>query len=84
LIEIMVALTILAVVLSSLARLATIVAVRGRDNDGYAKRAAVLQMEANKFGAAPLTTINAWSTANQVDTVNGFVYTRKLSITQSS
>jgi prepilin-type N-terminal cleavage/methylation domain-containing protein len=84
LIEIMVALTILALVLSSLAQLTEIVAVRARSNDVYAKRSAVLQMEANKFGAAPLSTLNSWSTADQVDTVNGFIYTRKLSIVKSS
>jgi prepilin-type N-terminal cleavage/methylation domain-containing protein len=84
LIEIMVALTLLALVLSSLARLTTIVAVRARGNDVYAKRSAVLQMEANKFGATPLSTLNAWSTTDQTFTVNGFTYTRKLTIVKSS
>ena len=54
LIEIMIAMTILAVVMSSLARLATIIAVRGRGNDFYATRTMALQREANKFNAAPL------------------------------
>jgi prepilin-type N-terminal cleavage/methylation domain-containing protein len=84
LVEIMVAMTILAVVMSSLARLATIIAVRGRGNDFYAKRTAVLQREANKFSAAPLATLATWSTADQTFTVGDFTYTRKLTISQAS
>jgi prepilin-type N-terminal cleavage/methylation domain-containing protein len=84
LIEIMVAMTILAIVMSSLARLATIIAVRGRGNDFYAKRSLVLQREANKFGAAPLAVLAAWNTADATFTVGGFTYTRKLTITQTS
>jgi prepilin-type N-terminal cleavage/methylation domain-containing protein len=84
LIEIMVAMTILSIVLMSLAKLATIVAVRGRDNDGYAKRSAILQMEANKFGGVSMADLAAWNTWTQSFTVNGFAYTRRLTITQVS
>lgn len=84
LIEIMVAMTILAIVMSSLARLATIIAVRGRGNDFYAKRSMALEREANKFGSAPLTTLAAWNTSDQSFTVGGFSYTRKLTISQAT
>jgi prepilin-type N-terminal cleavage/methylation domain-containing protein len=84
LIEIMVSLTILAVVLSSVAKLAGIVAVRGRDADAYAKRSAALQLEANKFGSMPFSTLKTWSTADKSFTISGFSYTRKLTITAPS
>jgi prepilin-type N-terminal cleavage/methylation domain-containing protein len=81
LIEIMVALTMLSFVLMSLAKLATIVAVRGRGNDAGAKRFAVLQMEANKFGSMPYSYLSSFSTTDKSFTVGGFAYTRKLTIT---
>jgi prepilin-type N-terminal cleavage/methylation domain-containing protein len=81
LIEIMVAMTMLAVVLMSVARLATMIAVRGRTNDLVAKRTAVLQLEANKFGAVPFNDLSGWSTANKTLTARGFAYTRRIAIT---
>ena len=86
LIEIMVAMTLLAVVLSSLARLATIVAVRGRSNDYYAKRSAILQMEMNKVGALPMNSFATWSTIfkDSTFTVNGFSYKRRITVSQIS
>lgn len=81
LIEVMVALVLLGIILVSLARASTVVAVRGRTNDLAAKRTAVLQMEANKFGAMPFATLTAFSTANQTFTRGDFTYTRRLSIT---
>ena len=86
LIEIMVALTLLALVLSSLARLSLYVAVRARGNDAYAKRAAVLQLEANKLGALPMNSFATWSTIFKDSnfTVNGFTYKRRITVSQTS
>jgi prepilin-type N-terminal cleavage/methylation domain-containing protein len=84
LIEIMVALTILSLVLMSIAKMATIVALRGRDNDTYAKRAAALQLEANKFSSMRVSRIATFPTADATFTVAGFTYTRKLTITAPS
>jgi len=84
LIEVMVAMTILSIALMSLAKLATMIAVRGRDNDLIAKRTAALQLEANKFGAVPFSALANWSTANQTITRANFTYTRKLTITAAS
>ncbi|HXT18014.1 MAG TPA: prepilin-type N-terminal cleavage/methylation domain-containing protein [Gemmatimonadaceae bacterium] len=81
LIEIMVALTILSLVLVSLARLATIVAIRGRDNDTYAKRSAALLQEANKFGSMPFASLANFPTSDKSFTSGDFSYTRKLTIT---
>jgi prepilin-type N-terminal cleavage/methylation domain-containing protein len=84
LIEVVVAMTILSIALMSLAKLATMIAVRGRDNDVIARRTAALQLEANKFGAVPFSTLANWSTADQTFTRGGFTYTRKLTITPMS
>jgi prepilin-type N-terminal cleavage/methylation domain-containing protein len=80
LIEVMVAMTMLAIVLMSLAKLSVVVAVRGRGNDLVAKRTAVLQLEANKLGAIPYSTLASWSTAATTLTLGDFTYTRRMAI----
>jgi prepilin-type N-terminal cleavage/methylation domain-containing protein len=84
LIEVMVALTMLALVTVSLARASTAIAVFGHRNDLIAKRTAVLQMEANKFQAVPFATLATWSTSNVTRTWGDFTYTRRLSIVQQT
>ncbi len=84
LIEIMVAMTIMSLVLMSLSMLSMYVAIRGRDNDGAAKRTAALQLEANKFGAVPYSTLAGWNTSNASFTLGDFRYTRRLTITTLS
>jgi prepilin-type N-terminal cleavage/methylation domain-containing protein len=80
LIEVVVSMVMLSIILVSLARASTVIAVRGRSNDLNAKRTAVLQMEANKFGAIPYANIAGWSTANKTFTKGDFTYTRRLTI----
>jgi len=82
LIEVMVALTLMSVVLVSVAKIGTALATRGSRNDLFVKRNAVLQLEANKFGAVPFASLAGWSTADKVLNQGGFAYTRKLSITK--
>jgi len=82
LIEVMVALTLMSVVLVSVAKIGTAVATRGRQNDVLAKRNAVLQLEANKFGAVPFASLATWRTADTVINQGGFSYTRKLTLTK--
>jgi prepilin-type N-terminal cleavage/methylation domain-containing protein len=84
LIEVMVAMTLLAIILTVLAKFATIIAVRGRGNDLTTKRTSALQLEANKLGAAPFSTLATWSTANRTITQGDFTYTRRLTITSQS
>lgn len=84
LIEIVVAMTLLSIVLMSLAKLSTNVGVLGRTNAIAAKRNAALQLEANKLGATPYADLGTWSTGSKTDTLNGFVYTRRLTITAAS
>jgi prepilin-type N-terminal cleavage/methylation domain-containing protein len=84
LIEIMVALTMLSLVMMSVARMALYVSLRGRGNDGYAKRTAALNLESNKFSAMRFANIGSFSTTNKTFTLDGFTYTRKLTITTVS
>jgi prepilin-type N-terminal cleavage/methylation domain-containing protein len=80
LIEVMVAMTMLAIVLMSLAKMSLIVAVRGRGNDLFAKRTAVLQLEANKLDAIPYSTLASWSTTTTTLTLGDFTYKRRMAI----
>lgn len=79
--EVMMAMTLLAVILMSMARMSMVVSKRGRDNAIVAKRNFVLIEEANKFGAMPWTTLNAFSQANVTTKAGDFSYTRRLTIT---
>ena len=84
LIEVMVAMTILSVVLLTIAQSATAVATRGRSSDLVAKRSAALQLEANKFLTVPFASLATWSTSDKTLTHGSFTYTRKLRITSIS
>ena len=92
LVEVMMAMTLLSVILLSMARMSMVVSQRGRANDIVAKRTAVLIQQANKFGAMPydsLITIHAGfpspgtatsATASAVFTTGDFKYTRRLAV----
>lgn len=84
LIEIVVAMTILAVVLLSLSGLAVKAAARAATNDLMVKRTAALQLEASKLGAMPFATLAALPTTSTAFTFEGFTYTRKLTRTAST
>ena len=83
LVEVMMAMTMLAVILMSLARISIILSQRGRENGIVAKRTFALIKEANKFGAVPFDTLalarfKVDSTA--VVTDGDFKYTRRWKI----
>jgi prepilin-type N-terminal cleavage/methylation domain-containing protein len=82
LIEVLVAMSVLSLVLLSLAKVTTALSLRGRDNDLLAKRTASLQLEANKFGAVPWSKLATWSTTDTVITRGTFKYTRHIVITK--
>ena len=54
-IEVMVAMTLLSIVMMSLAKISVSIATRGRTNDLNAKRNAALQVESNKLGTLAFT-----------------------------
>lgn len=84
LIEVIVALSVLALAMAALGKATAAVALRGRDNDVYAKRSSALQVEANKFGSASFANLSTWSTADKTFTIGDFTYTRKLTITATT
>lgn len=81
LVEVMVAMTMLAIVMMSLAKMSVTVATIGRTNGVVAKRNAVLQMEANKLGAVPFDSLSKFSTTTKTFTQGTFSYERRLTIT---
>jgi prepilin-type N-terminal cleavage/methylation domain-containing protein len=86
LIEVMVAMTLLSIVMMSLAKIGVTVAVRGRTSDLVAKRNAVLQLETNKIGTVPFDSLTRapWVSGSKTFTLGAFAYTRRLSITKLS
>jgi prepilin-type N-terminal cleavage/methylation domain-containing protein len=80
LIEVMVAMTVLSIVMMSLAKIGVSIAVKGRTNDIVAKRNAALQLEANKLGTVPFANLGTWSTSTRTFTLGGFSYTRRTTI----
>ena len=81
LIEVMVAMTMFAVVMLGIAKTATAVAVRGRTNDVTAKRTATLLREANKLGAVPFANLATWPTTPDTLSRDNFRYARRVVIT---
>lgn len=79
--EVMVAMTLLSIILMSLARVTFQMAASGRLNDVVAKRNAVLVQEANKFNAMPFDSLATVSTAEKTYTFGDFKFTRRISIT---
>jgi prepilin-type N-terminal cleavage/methylation domain-containing protein len=84
LIEVMVALTMLAIVMMSLAKIGVSIATRGRTNDLVAKRNAVLQSEANKLGDLPFDSLSKFDATTKSFTRSGFNYSRRLTLTAAS
>lgn len=78
------AMTLLSVILLSLARMSFTLSQRSRTNDLTAKRNAVLMQEANKFGAMRYDSLGTISTANKTITAGDFTYTRRLTIEATS
>lgn len=84
LVETVVAMTMFAIVMLGMAKMAAAVAVRGRTNDLIARRNAVLQLEANKFGGVPYASLATWPVSTQTLTAANLTYTRRLTLTRVS
>jgi prepilin-type N-terminal cleavage/methylation domain-containing protein len=82
LVEVIMALTMLAVAMMMLARLSYLVSQRGRSNDLVAKRNAALQQEAGRYGVMSFTDL-AKQTIGTTTTsmlVGDFSFTRKVTV----
>ena len=84
LVEVLMAMTLLSIVLMSMAKMAFTVAAAGRNNDIVAKRNAVLVQEANKWNAMPFANLVTTATTTQAMTMGDFKFTRRLTVTQNS
>jgi prepilin-type N-terminal cleavage/methylation domain-containing protein len=82
-IELLVAITILGIALSSLARLTVTVSQRGRSNDLAAKRTFVLQQQANLVGAIPYVRLASLPASKSFGGTD-FPFTRRVTITTGS
>jgi prepilin-type N-terminal cleavage/methylation domain-containing protein len=81
LIEVLVALTLLSIILMSLARVTFQMAKTSRSNDTVAKRNAALIEEANKFNAMPFDSLATVSTTTRDLTFGDFKFQRRLTVT---
>ena len=81
--EVIVSMTMLAIVMTSLARLTYRVAEQGTANALITKRNFALQHEANRLGAMSFANLTAEPTGNSTVILADFVFTRTLSITKT-
>jgi prepilin-type N-terminal cleavage/methylation domain-containing protein len=79
LVEVLVALTMLSIILMSLARVTFQMAASSRTNDIVAKRNAALIEEANKYSAMPFATLATSAAATR--TYGDFVFQRTVTVT---
>lgn len=79
LVEILVALTLLSIILMSLARVTFQMAASSKTNDMFAKRNATLIQEANKYGAMPFTSLASVSATTL--TFGDFKFERTVTVT---
>jgi prepilin-type N-terminal cleavage/methylation domain-containing protein len=84
LVEVIMALTLLAVAMMLLSRLTYLVSQRGRLNDLTAKRNAALAQEAARFGVMTFAQIAAQSSGSTLMLVGDFTYTRRLTVTATT
>jgi len=82
LIEVLVALTLLSIILMSLARVTFQMAASSRTNDTVAKRTAALIEEANKFGAMPYASLASSAATNL--TFGDFKFQRTVTVTSTN
>jgi prepilin-type N-terminal cleavage/methylation domain-containing protein len=84
LVEVIIALTLLAVAMMLLARLSYLVSQRGYGNALVSKRNAALAQEAGRFSVMSFANIAAQSSGSTLMLVGDFTFTRRLTITASS
>ena len=84
LVEVIVTVVLLGIVLSSLGRMSTAISLTARKNDLVAHRAAVMQLEANKFSTMRYDSLATFVKTAKTFTWGGFRYSRALTITTPS
>lgn len=84
LIEVMIAMSMMAIVLVTIAKLSLDVSSQGRANDLVARRSAVLQQQAARLGAIPYTTLQTMSGGTSTITEGGRTYSRRIALTPAT
>lgn len=81
LIEIMIAMTMLGIVLVTIAKLSLSVASAGQSNNLVANRSAALEQQAERLGAIPFPTLQTLSSGTTTITIGGIAYARTITLT---
>lgn len=84
LIEIMIAMTMLGIVLVTIAKLSLSVASAGQSNSLVANRSAALEQQAARLGAIPYTTLQTMSSKADTITIGSIAYTRAITLTPAT
>ncbi|MHB1862980.1 MAG: type IV pilus modification PilV family protein [Gemmatimonadaceae bacterium] len=84
LIEIMIAMTMLGIVLVTIAKLSLSVASAGQSNSLVANRSAALEQQAARLGAIPFTTLQTMSSKSDTITIGGIAYARTITLTPAT
>ena len=83
LVEVVCAMTLLAIVIGSLGLLAAKNAARARNLDATSARTFVLSQQANRFSVLPYDSIPSYAPRTDTVVAGRFLYLRKVSYTQS-
>ena len=81
LVEVLVALTLLSLILMSLARVTFQMAAQTRSNSTIAKRTAVIIQESNKFNAMPFSQLSAYNNTTKTLTYGDVTFQRRVVLT---
>jgi len=84
LVEVIIALTVLAVAMMLLARLSFLVSQLGRTSDLVSKRNAALAQEAGRFGVMSFANLATQSSGTTFMLIGDFTFTRELTITATT
>ncbi|MDB4907678.1 MAG: hypothetical protein JWO05_2462 [Gemmatimonadetes bacterium] len=84
LVEVMIAMTLLAIILTSLAKLQVLVSSRGTNNEISTMRNAKLNQLAAFWGGIPYDSLSKQTVGTTVFTTTDFPYTRRITRTASS
>lgn len=84
LVEVIIALTLLALAMMLLARLSYLVSQRGRTNDLVSKRNAALAQEAGRFGVMSFANLATQTSGSTIMLVGDFSFTRGLTVTKTT
>ena len=84
LVEVLVALTLLSIILMSLARVTFQMAAQSRSNGAIAKRTAVIIQEANKFNSIAFSTLSSYNNTTKNLKYGDLTFQRRVTVTSTA